>query len=359
MPDASLDKLRQCLTEVSYPKGFRVLESGKVEKNIFFIKEGIVRAYTSVDGKEITFWVGKEGATLVSMKGYVNDEPGYETMELMEDSVLYVLKRKKLKELFSEDLHIANWGRRYAEMELLATEERLISMLSAIASERYKELLEKEPDLLQRLPLGSIATYLGITQASLSRIRAQIKIPLFLRGDITVFRMDENSLSNVPDAVFTESLLLTSSSLNSMESLVPVWLDEMQISDNQTNADMENNKIRLTVEGGRTFTATLVDNTSAQALVEQLAKGDITVDMEDYADMEKVGTLGISLPRNDRQTTTGPGDLILYQGHNFVIYYDTNSWNFTRLGKIDNVSQTELKAALGEGDVRVTLSLEH
>ncbi len=109
------------------------------------------------------------------MKGYVNDEPGYETMELMEDSVLYVLKKKKLKELFTEDLHIANWGRRYAEMELLATEERLISMLSAIASERYKELLEKEPDLLQRLPLGNIATYLGITQASLSRIRAQIK----------------------------------------------------------------------------------------------------------------------------------------------------------------------------------------
>ena len=60
-------------------------------------------------------------------------------------------------------------------MELLATEDRLISMLSAIASERYKELLEKEPDLLQRLPLGNIATYLGITQASLSRIRAQIK----------------------------------------------------------------------------------------------------------------------------------------------------------------------------------------
>ena len=175
MPDASLDRLRQCLTEVSYPKGFRVLESGKVEKDIFFIKKGIVRAYTSVDGKEITFWVGKEGATLVSMKGYVNDEPGYETMELMEDSVLYVLERKKLKELFVEDLHIANWGRRYAEMELLATEERLISMLSAIASERYKELLEKEPDLLQRLPLGSIATYLGITQTSLSRIRAQIK----------------------------------------------------------------------------------------------------------------------------------------------------------------------------------------
>ena len=151
------------------------MESGKVEKNIFFIKKGIVCAYTSIDGKKITFWVGKEGATLVSMKGYVNDEPGYETMELMEDSVLYVLERKKLKELFADDLHIANWGRRYAEMELLATEERLISMLSAIASERYNELVKNEPDLLQRLPLGNIATYLGITQTSLSRIRSKIK----------------------------------------------------------------------------------------------------------------------------------------------------------------------------------------
>lgn len=186
------------------------------------------------------------------------------------------------------------------------------------------------------------------------------RIALFASsGSSGIGTSERDAASLVPDAVFTESLLLTASSLNSMDSLVPVWLDEMQISDNQTNADMENNKIRLTVEGSRTFTATLVDNTSAQALVEQLAKGDITVEMEDYADMEKVGTLGISLPRNDRPTTTGPGDLILYQGHNFVIYYDTNSWNFTRLGKIDNVSQTELKAALGEGDVRVTLSLEH
>ena len=60
MPDASLDRLRQCLSEVSYPKGFRVLENGKIEKDIFFIKNGIVRAYTSVDGKEITLgWQGR------------------------------------------------------------------------------------------------------------------------------------------------------------------------------------------------------------------------------------------------------------------------------------------------------------
>ena len=133
---------------------------------------------------------------------------------------------------------------------------------------------------------------------------------------------------------------------------------QQKVPNNQNKTNMESNTIKLSIEGGKTFTATLVDNSSTQALKELLAKGDITVKMEDYANMEKVGSLGIRLPRNDKQTTTEPGDLILYQGHNLVIYYDTNSWSFTRLGKIDNASQAELKAALGKGDVRVTLSLK-
>ena len=133
---------------------------------------------------------------------------------------------------------------------------------------------------------------------------------------------------------------------------------QQKVSNHQNKTNMESNTIKLTIEGGKTFTATLVDNSSTQALKEQLAKGNITVEMEDYANMEKVGSLGIRLPRNDKQTTTGPGDIILYQGHNLVIYYDTNSWSFTRLGKINNASQADLKAALGRGDVTVTLSLE-
>ena len=129
-------------------------------------------------------------------------------------------------------------------------------------------------------------------------------------------------------------------------------------TDKNNKKDMENNTIKLTIEGGRTLTATLADNSSAQALRTLLEEGDITVKMEDYANMEKVGSLGRSLPRNDRPTTTGPGDLILYQGHNFVIYYDTNSWNFTRLGKIEGVTGEELLSMLGHGDVTVTLSVE-
>ena len=120
---------------------------------------------------------------------------------------------------------------------------------------------------------------------------------------------------------------------------------------------MGSNTIKLTIKGGKTFSATLVDNSSTRTLKELLSESDITIDMEDYAQMEKVGELDTNLPRNDSQTTTEPGDLILYLGKHYVIYYDTNSWNFTRLGKIDNASQADLKAALGKSDVTVTLSL--
>ena len=108
-------------------------------------------------------------------KSYVNNQQGYESMELMENSVLYLLKRKDLHELFKEDIHIANWGRKFAESEFLQTEERLISLLFTTASERYMKLIQNNPELLQRMPLECLASYLGITPVSLSRIRAKLK----------------------------------------------------------------------------------------------------------------------------------------------------------------------------------------
>ena len=96
-------------------------------------------------------------------------------MELMENSVMNLLKRKDLHELFKEDIHIANWGRKFAESEFLQTEERLISLLFTTASERYMKLIQNNPELLQRIPLECLASYLGITPVSLSRIRAKLK----------------------------------------------------------------------------------------------------------------------------------------------------------------------------------------
>ena len=113
-------------------------------------------------------------------------------------------------------------------------------------------------------------------------------------------------------------------------------------------------KITITVND-KTLTASLYDNSSARALVELLQKGEVTIDMHDYGNFEKVGDLPVSLPRNDKQTNTDAGDLILYQGKSFVIYYDKNSWNFTPLGKLEGITKAELKALLGTGNVTAVL----
>lgn len=116
-------------------------------------------------------------------------------------------------------------------------------------------------------------------------------------------------------------------------------------------------KLKITIDGQTELTATLVDNSSTAALIDLVKANPLTIAMHDYGNMEKVGSIGTTLPRNDEQITTEAGDLILYQGNAFVIYYAPNSWSFTRLGKIDNVTQDELKAILGDGDVTVTLEL--
>ena len=98
------------------------------------------------------------------------------------------------------------------------------------------------------------------------------------------------------------------------------------------------------------------NNSSAEALIRLLGTGDITITMHDYGSFEKVGPLGTTIPRNDEDITTTPGDIILYQGNQITIYYDENRWDFTKLGHID-IGQDELKAVLGSGDVTVTLSV--
>ena len=116
--------------------------------------------------------------------------------------------------------------------------------------------------------------------------------------------------------------------------------------------------IQITSDSGKSeLTATLVDNSSAVAFYELLKKGPLIIDMHDYGNFEKVGPLGTTLPRNDTQITTTAGDIILYQGNQITIYYDTNSWNFTRLGKVDGVTQAELKKILGKGDVTAVFEI--
>ncbi|WP_267740295.1 Crp/Fnr family transcriptional regulator [Myroides injenensis] len=171
LPETSMGKLKQCIEEVAYPKGYILLRAQKVEDYLYFIKKGCVRAFAPLEEKDITFWFGEEGETILSMKSYVESKKAYENIELIEDCELYKLRIETLQELYNEDIHIANWGRRLAEKELLKVESRIIASELLAAKERYDDLLLHSPSLLQRVPLKYIASYLGITQVSLSRIR--------------------------------------------------------------------------------------------------------------------------------------------------------------------------------------------
>lgn len=130
------------------------------------------------------------------------------------------------------------------------------------------------------------------------------------------------------------------------------------ITDNNKNKveEIKMDRIQIKVKD-EILDVKLEDNSLVTAFVEKLKNGDITIQTHDYGNFEKIGSLGFSLSTNDTRITTEPGDLILYQGNQITLYYDTNTWNFTKLGKVQNLLQEELKNILGNGDVKLTFSL--
>lgn len=140
-------------------------------------------------------------------------------------------------------------------------------------------------------------------------------------------------------------------SSSASEQEVDDWVKSFNLSEKS-----EQTQINIEVNN-HTLTATLADNSSAEAFAELLKKEPLTIEMDDYSNFEKVGTLPETLPRNDEKIDTDAGDLILYQGNKFVMYYDTNSWTFTRLGHLNDISKSELQQILGDGSVTVTISI--
>ena len=110
--------------------------------------------------------------------------------------------------------------------------------------------------------------------------------------------------------------------------------------------------------GGVTKTATLVDNAATRELVTRLQSSPVTVTLNSSGGFEIWGALGFSLPTSNEQVNAQPGDIVLYNGSNICMFYGTNSWSYTRLGKIDGLSESELRAFLkaGESNISVTLS---
>ena len=178
------------------------------------------------------------------------------------------------------------------------------------------------------------------------------KLFTFIAALLLLSACSSDAASSSPTAAKTSSQSTTNAPQSSSSKVLPA-----NSSSSETGKGAAVMKLKIHVND-TTFTATLNDNSSAKALVELLQKGDLTLDMEDFSNFEKVADLPVTLPRNDTPTDTDAGDLILYLGKRIVIYYDKNSWNFTPLGKIDNVNKKRLKQILGDGNATVTFSVK-
>ena len=134
--------------------------------------------------------------------------------------------------------------------------------------------------------------------------------------------------------------------------------DEIQAQ--TTNYETMTTKMYITIDG-RTEAVTLTNNSATQALVAKLQEASVTVTLNSSGGFEIWGALGFSLPTSNEQINAQPGDIVLYNGSNICMFYGTNSWSYTRLGKIDGLSESELRTFLkaGESNISVTLSLSN
>ena len=163
---------------------------------------------------------------------------------------------------------------------------------------------------------------------------------------------------SAPESLRTES---TAESAADISEAKPVQETEMneagRIETDIQNDGEENAVMNMKVQvGDMIFSATLEENVAVSALVDMMRESPVVLQMSDYSGFEKVGPLGTSLPADNNQTTTHAGDIVLYNGNQIVIFYGSNSWSYTRLGHIDDLTGWE--EALGNGDVTVTFSLE-
>ena len=124
-----------------------------------------------------------------------------------------------------------------------------------------------------------------------------------------------------------------------------------------SDADTDGYLLKISGPNGIVY-ADFASTNAAKGLIESLKESSINVDLQDYGSFEKVGDIGISLSRSDRDMDTGPGDIVLYNGKNVVIFYGSNSWDYTLLAKIPDATADSMKAFLGNGDISLEFSVE-
>lgn len=160
--------------KISFTPKDIVVHEREINSNLYFITQGVWRAYTFKDGVEVTLWFVSEGEMALSVWGYTSNLPSHLTLEVVTDSEAYCLSRSKLEQLFQSSISLANLGRKILENFMLEIEVAWLDSYNRTALERYVTLLEKQPEIIRAVPLKYIASYLGITAQSLSRIRNRL-----------------------------------------------------------------------------------------------------------------------------------------------------------------------------------------
>lgn len=158
----------------TFPKGKYLLKSGQISQHLYFVKSGIGKVYyLKEDGKEIIDWISDEGNLLTSVSSFLTQTPSVHYVQLIEDSELIAISYTDLEGLFSKYHEMERLGRQLTIMALVQLQNRINSMQFETAKKRYENFLVQYPNCINRISLGDLASFLGMTQVTLSRVRAQ------------------------------------------------------------------------------------------------------------------------------------------------------------------------------------------
>ncbi len=156
---------------LSKKKDDHLLRAGQSVSSYFVIEKGLIRAYFIRNGKEVNSWFAEEDQIFGSILPVYTDRPSFENLQFMEDSEIFALSADDLNDLYLMHPELNLIGRKIAEEVCVVLEERIMSLHTESALERYQSLIKNQPNVFNRINLGHIASYLGITQETLSRIR--------------------------------------------------------------------------------------------------------------------------------------------------------------------------------------------
>ncbi len=165
--------LGHCFEKVMLAKNEYLLNEGQVCRQLYFLEHGALRGFYNLDGKEITHWFGFENDFVTSFHSFTTREPAVENIQLMEGSILWAISKDTVADLFNQYHEIERLVRIAYEKYYIRLEERFVNAQFKTARERYENLVQQTPHILERVPLGYVASYLGISQETLSRIRSQ------------------------------------------------------------------------------------------------------------------------------------------------------------------------------------------